>query len=175
MKRILKIILYIFTFIFALFLFLPKESLYNLLEKQLEKNSIIISNEKRDEKLFGLDILNGDIYYENINVANVKKISLETFLIYSELKIDDVKLLKSLESLAPSPIDEIVVKHSLLSFNKIEINAKGLFGELIGNIDILKRVLTLELAASSNMKNSYSNILKNMKLNEGKYYYEYKF
>ena len=56
MKRILKIILYIFTFIFALFLFLPKESLYNLLEKQLEKNSIIISNEKRDEKLFGLDI-----------------------------------------------------------------------------------------------------------------------
>ena len=67
MKRILKIILYIFTFIFALFLFLPKEYLYNLLEKQLEKNSIIISNEKRDEKLFGLDILNGDIYYENIN------------------------------------------------------------------------------------------------------------
>ena len=36
MKRILKIILYIFTFIFALFLFLPKESLYNLLEKQFE-------------------------------------------------------------------------------------------------------------------------------------------
>ena len=62
-----------------------------------------------------------------------------------------------------------------MSFNKIDINAKGLFGELIGNIDILKRVLTLELAASSNMKNSYSNILKNMKLNEGKYYYEYKF
>ena len=175
MKTILKIILYIFTFIFAIFLFLPKESLYNLLEKQLEKSSIIISNEKRDEKFFGLDILDGDIYYEKINVANVRKISLKTFLIYSELKIDDIKLLKSLKSLAPSPIDEIVIKYSLLTFNKIDINAKGLFGELIGNIDILNRVITLELAASTNMKNSYLNILKNMKLNEGKYYYEYKF
>lgn len=175
MKTILKIFLYILTFIFALFLFLPKESLYNLLEQQLEKNKIIISNEKRDENVFGLDILDGDIYYENINVANVKKISLETFLLYSELKIDNIKLLKSLESMAPSPIDELILKHSFLTFNKIDISAKGLFGELIGNIDILNRVIKLELIASTNMKNSYSNILKNMKLIEGKYYYEYKF
>lgn len=175
MKTILKIFLYILTFIFALFLFLSKESLYNLLEQQLEKNKIIISNEKRDENVFGLDILDGDIYYENINVANVKKISLETFLLYSELKIDNIKLLKSLESMAPSPIDELILKHSFLTFNKIDISAKGLFGELIGNIDILNRVIKLELIASTNMKNSYSNILKNMKLIEGKYYYEYKF
>lgn len=175
MKTILKIFLYILTFIFALFLFLPKESLYNLLEQELEKNRIIISNEKRDENIFGLDVLDGDVYYENINIANVNKISLKTFLVYSELKINDIKLLKSLESIAPSPIEELTLKYSVLTFNKIDIEAKGLFGELIGNIDVINRVITLELNASTNMKNSYSKILKNMKLNEGKYYYEYKF
>lgn len=175
MKTILKIFLYILTFIFALFLFLPKESLYNLLEQELEKNRIIISNEKRDENIFGLDVLDGDVYYENINIANVNKISLKTFLVYSELKINDIKLLKSLESIAPSPIEELTLKYSVLTFNKIDIEAKGLFGELIGNIDVINRVITLELTASINMKNSYSKILKNMKLNEGKYYYEYKF
>lgn len=175
MKTILKIFLYILTFIFALFLFLPKESLYNLLEQELEKNRIIISNEKRDENIFGLDVLDGDVYYENINIANVNKISLKTFLVYSELKINDIKLLKSLESIAPSPIEELTLKYSVLTFNKIDIEAKGLFGELIGNIDVINRVITLELTASTNMKNSYSKILKNMKLNEGKYYYEYKF
>ena len=175
MKTILKIFLYILTFIFALFLFLPKESLYNLWEQELEKNRIIISNEKRDENIFGLDVLDGDVYYENTNIANVNKISLKTFLVYSELKINDIKLLKSLESIAPSPIEELTLKYSVLTFNKIDIEAKGLFGELIGNIDVINRVITLELNASTNMKNSYSKILKNMKLNEGKYYYEYKF
>lgn len=41
---------------------------------------------KEMKNFFGLDILDGDIYYEKINVANVRKISLKTFLIYSELK-----------------------------------------------------------------------------------------
>jgi hypothetical protein len=175
MKIIFKILLYILSFIVAIFLFLPKESLYNFAEKELEKNKIIISNEKRDEKLFGLDISNGDIYYENINIANMDKIAFKTFLVYSELKVKDIKLLKSLESMAPTPIDEVIIKHSLVKFNKIDISAIGSFGELVGEVDILTKVATLELTASSKMKNSYSKILKLMKLKEGKYYYEYKF
>ena len=89
MKRILKIILYIFTFIFALFLFLPKEYLYNLLEKQLEKNSIIISNEKRDEKLFGLDILT--IVYQNSDKTKIEEYINKKYKIISS-QVENIDL-----------------------------------------------------------------------------------
>lgn len=175
MKKLLKIIIYIFTFIFAIFLFLPKESIYHLIEQNLFKNKIIISNELVNENLFGLDISKGQIYYENINVASVDKIEIKSFLFYSKIKVNDIKLMDSLENMAPSPINEIEIKYSVLNFDKINITSDGLFGELKGFVDIVNRVVSLELTASNKMKDSYSKILKNMKLKEGKYYYEYKF
>lgn len=175
MKKFLKILIYIFTFIFAIFLFLPKESIYYLIEENLFKNKIVISNEFINENLFGLDISNGQIYYENINVASVDKIELKSFLFYSQIKVNNIKLMKSFENMVPSPIGEIEVNYSVLKFDKIDINSSGLFGELNGFVDIVNRVVSLELTASNIMKNSYSKILKNMKLKEGKYYYEYKF
>lgn len=175
MKKFLKILVYIFTFIFTIFLFLPKESIYYFVEQNLLKNKIIISNEIVNENLFGLDISNGQIYYENINVASVDKIEIQSFLFYSKIKVNDIKLMDSFENMAPSPIDEIEIKYSVLKFDKIEINSNGLFGELTGFVDIINRVVSLELIASNKMKDSYSKILKNMKLKEGKYYYEYKF
>lgn len=175
MKKFLKILIYVFTFIFAIFLFLPKESMYYLVEQNLLKNKIVISNELVNENLFGLDISNGQIYYENINIASVDKIEIQSFLFYSQIKVSDIKLMDSFETMAPSPINKIEIKYSVLKFDKISINSTGLFGELKGFVDIVNRVVSLELTASNKMKDSYSKILKNMKLKEGKYYYEYKF
>ena len=175
MKKILKIFLYIIVFVFAIFIFLPKESLYYFAEKSLLEKKVIISNEKIKENLFGLSISNADIYFENINISTVDKIEIKSYLFYSKIEINSIKLMDSFENMAPSPIDNIKIKYSILKFDKIEISSNGLFGELRGHVDILNRVILLELTASSKMKEKYSKILRNMKLKDGKYYYEYKF
>lgn len=142
MKKILKLFLYLFTFIVFFILFLPKESFYNLLEKELEKSQIIVSNETRKEKLFSFSVLNADIFYQGINMVKV---------------------------------DDITFEHSILDVNKINIKSSGTFGEVSGNINILKREIKIELNASALMKNSYSNLLRYMKFENERYIYEYKF
>lgn len=142
MKKILKLFLYLFTFMVFFILFLPKESFYNLLEKELEKSQIIVSNETKKEKLFSFSVLNADIFYQGINMAKV---------------------------------DDITFEHSILDVNKINIKSSGTFGEVSGNINILKREIKIELNASALMKNSYSNLLRYMKFENERYIYEYKF
>lgn len=175
MKTIFKFFIYLIVFLTALFLFLPKEPLYNLLENQLQKNKIIISDEQREEKLFGIDIKKGDIYYEGINIANVNKLSFTSYLFYTNIHVVDIRLLDSLKNIVPTPINELTIQHSVLEFDKILINANGTFGEAIGFVDLLNRKVEIELEASSKMKSSYSKFLQNMILREGKYIYEYKF
>lgn len=142
MKKILKLFLYLFAFIVFFILFLPKESFYNLLEKELEKSQIIVSNETKKEKLFSFSVLNADIFYQGINMAK---------------------------------IDEVIFAHSILDVNKISIKSSGTFGEVSGDINILKREIKIELNASTLMKNSYSNFLRYMKFENERYIYEYKF
>lgn len=175
MKKLLKLFTYIFVFVAFFIIFLPKESFYNLLEKELEKNLIIVSNETKDEKLFSFSILNGEIIYEGINVGTINEASFTTYLFYSELKLNSIVLLDSLSSFVPTPIEEIVFSHSILDFNKIKIKANGAFGELNGDINIFSRIIKVELNASNKMKTSYSKLLKDMKFENGRYIYEYKF
>lgn len=142
MKKILKLFLYLFVFIVFFILFLPKESFYNLLEKELEKSQIIVSNETKKDKPFSFSVLNTDIFYQGINMAKV---------------------------------DDITFAYSILDVNKINIKSNGTFGEVSGDINILKREIKIELNASALMKNSYSNLLRSMKFENERYIYEYKF
>ncbi|QKF68003.1 hypothetical protein AVENP_2499 [Arcobacter venerupis] len=175
MKKILKLFLYIFVFIVFFIIFLPKESFYNLLEKELEKNQIIISNEIKKEKPFSFSVMNADIFYQGSNISKVDDITFNTYLVQTKVTIKNINFLDSLSSFAPTPINEVIFEHSIFDFNKINIKSKGTFGELSGYIDILKREVKIELSASNMMKNSYNKLLQNMKLTNERYIYEYKF
>jgi hypothetical protein len=175
MKKILKLFLYLFVFIVFFIIFLPKESFYNLLEKELEKNQIIVSNETKKENPFSFSVLNADIFYQGINIAKVDDITFKTYLLQSKVTIKNINFLDTLSSFAPTPINEVVLEHSILDINKINIKSNGTFGELSGNIDILKREVKIELNASALMKSSYSKLLKYMKFENERYIYEYKF
>lgn len=175
MKKLLKIFVYVIVFILSMIIFLPKESLYNLVEKQLEKEHLIISNEKRDENLLGLTINDANIYYQDIKIANVEKNSISTYLFYTNINIENIRLLDSLKTMIPSPISNINISHSIFEYDKLNIIGNGSFGDISGFVDIVNRVIFLELNASNKMKTSYSKILMNMKLKDGRYIYEYKF
>ncbi|MDD2888431.1 MAG: hypothetical protein PHY66_11545 [Aliarcobacter sp.] len=175
MKKILKLFLYLFVFIVFFIIFLPKESFYNLLEKELEKNQIVVSNETKKENPFSFSVMNADIFYQGINMAKVDEITFKTYLLQTKVTIKNINFLDTLSSFAPTPINEIVLKYSILDVNKINIKSNGTFGELSGDINILKREVRIELNASSLMKSSYSKLLKYMKFENERYVYEYKF
>lgn len=175
MKTIFKLVIYFIVFLLSLLILLPKQGAYNLLEKELAKKDVVISDEIRDEKLFTLNIIDSKLYYQGIEVANTSNVSISSFLIFSEIKIKDVKLLDSLKTMAPSPISNLSIEHSVLEYDKINIKGDGLFGELLGHIDLINRIVSIELIPSKTMKNSYSKLLRNFKLKDGRYMYEYKF
>ena len=175
MEKIFKLFIYVVVFFTFFIIFLPKESFYYLLEKELQKQQVIISNEDKNEKLFSFDIKNADVYYQGINIGVIEKTDFTTYLFYTKINFDNVSFLDSLSSFAPTPIDNISIEHSILNINKIKIDAKGVFGELTGDLNIFARELKIELKASDKMKNSYSKLLKNMRFDNERYLYEYKF
>ena len=175
MKKIFKLFLYVFVFLAFFICFLPKESFYNLLEKELEKNQIIVSNEIKDDKAFSFVVSNAEIFYQGINGAKIDEMRFETYLFYTNINLKNINILDSLSSFIPTPIDEVIINHSIFNFYKIKIKSTGIFGELTGDINLFTKELKLELNASDKMKTSYSKLLRNMKFENERYFYEYKF
>ncbi len=75
MKIIQSIILCI-VFCLAFVFFLPKQNLYYILEQELNKYNIVISNEKIIPQLVGLRLENGLIYVKGINIAKLDNVNI---------------------------------------------------------------------------------------------------
>lgn len=174
MKTLLKLFVFISLFFITSIYFLPKEGLYNLFEEKLSKQNIVISDELREEKIFSLDLNHMNIYYDGIDSALVKSTTISTYLFLSKVKIRDIKVSDSFKNMIPSKIKNIKLVHSFLDFTKVSISLNGDFGEFIGKYLILDNKVVGELKPSKIMKSKYRNILRQFKLKEGRYYYEYK-
>jgi len=74
MTKLIKILFYCILFIFLCLVFIPKENIYFLGEKQLKKYNIIISDEKIKSSLFKFEINQANVYINKINIAKVDKI-----------------------------------------------------------------------------------------------------
>lgn len=175
MKFFLKLILIPILFLFALFIFLPKQNIYNLAEKELSKKGIIVSGEIVREKSFGLRLRGAEVYFEGINTAFLRKLNLDSYLFYSKVELYDLRVSKSFTNILPSKVSNVFLEHSVLNPAIIKINADGDFGSFEGEVQILNRKILGELKPSNIMKSRYRNILNQFKLVEGKYQYEYKF
>lgn len=175
MKTIFKTFIYLIFFIFALLYFAPKELGYNLLEKELAKKSVIISDEIRQESLFGLELNQANIYFEKINIAKLNELNINTYLFSTSLNVQEIVLLDSLKSMFPSKIDTININHSILEFDKINISSKGDFGSIVGQADLINRVLKLNLTPSKLMRSKYSSFLRRFRNTKEGFIYEYRF
>ncbi len=175
MNKILKLILSIFIFFCFILVFLPKESIYNLLEKELYTKEIIISKEIRNEGSLSFSISKYELYVKDIKIANINKSSFFSLFFYTQININEIKLLNSLKNMFPSSIESIEISHWIFQYDKLNIKSNGEFGELTANIDILNKKINIKLNASKIMKQRYFDILNQMKLKDGRYLYEYKF
>ena len=175
MKFLFKTIISILLFFYFLLLFFPKEGFYNLVEKELSKNKIFVSNEIRKEKLFGLKVDDMYIYFDGLDSANISSMDFTTFLFLTTLEIKDVRVSKSFEDILPSKVETLTLKHTVISFDTIDIKANGDFGEFSGQIRLLDKKIIGFLEPSSLMQSKYRKILQKFKLKDGKYEYELNF
>jgi hypothetical protein len=163
-KKTLAIILLLPIF---LLLFSPKEKLYYLLESELEKNGIVISNEKFSDTLFGLTILDADIYVKGINMAKIKSLNLNLFFLYNKLTIESIETDKGIHNIAPKSIESITATFSIIKPYKVAVESTGSFGSVVGGYYIDKNKLFFRLKEEKSIS-SFKKFLK--KDTEGLYY-----
>jgi hypothetical protein len=129
--------------ILLLWLLSPKQELYYLLEKELKKNGIIISNETIHDRWYGFIIENADIYLKGAKMAQVSKLELNIFFLYNTLTIQGVETNDAIHNVAPKSIQESLIKYSILDPLKVTLDAKGSFGVAKGEAELLKREVTV--------------------------------
>jgi hypothetical protein len=125
MKKLIAVL----TFLIFTVILIPKEFIYFKIEHILKKENIII-NENISSKLNGLILKNGVVYVDNMDLAKFYKANLNIFLVYNNLKIDNLFVNKTM-------IKTMNISYSLLYPTKLFINSDKLKGE----IDLMKRKL----------------------------------
>ena len=123
MQMVKKIFIVIFTVILSIIIFAPKDRLYFMLEEELKsQNNIVISNEKLNSGMFGLEISDGDIAINGINLIKFDLIDISSFIIISKINIYNMTLDKSISSMLPISELNASISHSLISPMEINIH-----------------------------------------------------
>ena len=151
MQMVKKIATLIVVLWLAVIVMMPKQEIYYLLEQELEKNDIKISSEKISEGWFTLRIQEPSIYVKGIKVATVKEIELFTLLFYTRGSLEGLLLDRSLERFAPREIDQAVVTHSVVNPLNMMIDARGLFGEAEGRVNVMERQIRMKFSQRKNL------------------------
>jgi hypothetical protein len=159
MQMVKKIIATLLLLPIFLIILSPKEELYYLLESELEKNGIIISNEKFSNTLFGLTISNADIYIKGINMAKVKSLNLNLFFLYNRVTIESIETDSGIHNMVPKSIDSVTATFSILKPYKIAIESVGSFGSTTGGYYIGKNKLFFRLTEKKDI-HTFEKFLK---------------
>lgn len=179
MKYILKPIVYFLIFVFALLAFLPKENLYYFVADKVKQHKIELSQSYLKDNFLFFNIDNLNIFYDGIDLVNIKSFDFSMLLFYNDITLNNLQVQKSMSRFAPETIDQVRLNYSVI--DPLNINIDGFFkeGSLKGKLDILKRVVNLELTVSKSFSKKYKNTLKYFKKEKStntqdRYSYEYK-
>ncbi len=170
--KILKKIAWIFLFIYLVIVFLPKENLFYLGEKELSKQNVILNNEKLSD-FFGLFSAKGmDVYYDGLNVGHVKDLSIFLGIFYNQISINDANFNSSLRQFIPQEIKKISIKASAFFPIRLFISGYGDFGQISGYVDLYSKKIKLILHPQKDFVSKYPAIAQELKKNKDEYIYE---
>ena len=168
MQMVKRIIGGFFLSILLLWLLAPKQELYYLLEKELKKNDIIISNETIKDTWFGVKLLNADIYVKGAKMAQVSELQLNIFFVYNTLIVKNIMVHEAMHNDAPKNIEETIVQYSIIDPLNIKLNGLGSFGVLEGNIAFLDKHIHIVFPVAKDIK-ALKKFLKKDTTGEWKY------
>jgi len=172
MQMVKNIFIAFLVFWFALLLFMPKESLYYALEKNLETQGLKINEKSIETGLFSLNLIDADIYFKGINVAHVEKINIFTLLFTTNINIKELTIDASLKAFAPEKIEQANITHLLFSPMKVNILASGSFGDMEGVVNLKEKNLRLDFL---NTTKEIDLLRGNLQKDEKGLYYETSF
>ncbi len=168
MQMVKRIIGGFFLLVILLWLLAPKQELYYLLEKELKKSDIIISNETIKDTWYGVKISDADIYIKGAKMAQLSQLELNIFFLYNRLTIKNIITNKAFHNDAPKSIEEINVIYSILDPLHIKLDSIGSFGEANGEVNIKDRTITIGFPIAKEIK-PFRKFLKKDSTGEWKY------
>ena len=171
MQMVKKTLLTTLVALVAILMFAPKVNLYFLLEQELQKNGIVLSNEKVESKLFGLDISNAKVYVENTHIGDVKDISILTLLLYNSIDIFEFTPVKSIQKMFPLSIKEAHINYAVWNPLEVKISADSSVGKIEGRVDLQNRKVMLRFLD----KNRIGPIRNYLRRDKSGWYYEQSF
>jgi hypothetical protein len=125
-----------FLFLLGLFLgfvlFMPKDNLYYTLQNFLQKQNIYINSDIKNN--ISLNLKNGTVYYNKMDIAKFKKIYVFPFVFYNEIKAEKVTL-----NIGNYKINSLRAFYSIFFPVKIFIKGESNFGKIGGYVDLIKR------------------------------------
>lgn len=173
MVKFFKFFLFVFLFFASLIYFFPKINGYYLLENELQKYKVVLSDEDVKDRGFSLEIEHANLSFESIQSAHVEKVTVTTLGIYNSLHVEDIRLLDVASSFIPLKVQNIDVRYSIMDPFNILGEAKGEFGELTLKLHVKDQKVSIILNPSKLMLGQYKNTLNYMRKNsKGEYVYE---
>lgn len=125
--------LFVLIFVFSFIAFLPKENIYFYYLEKLNAKNISIQNEEISAGFFDFSIVNGDVFYKNINAFKIASSEFKYFLVYGKinffnilfdgLKIENIQC--SWNVLNPLKFDILIVSNDLNGYGTYDIQKRN--------------------------------------------------
>jgi hypothetical protein len=114
----------------------PKKEFYYLLEHQLVKRGIVLSNETVHENPIGLTITHAVLYIKGLRVAVIDSASLWTVFFYSQGSISSLKLDASLANMLPGALAHARASYSIVDPSHIYVRIDDPQIQASGTVDL---------------------------------------
>ncbi|MEA3371131.1 MAG: hypothetical protein U9Q40_07310 [Campylobacterota bacterium] len=164
---------YILFFLLSLMYFTPKVTLFYLLEKELQKYDVVVSNEILVDNGFSLNVNDGSVFVKSIESAKIKEANIKIFGIYNSVNLNEIRLSNAAASFVPLYIDEFNVRYSIFNPLNVKAYAIGEFGEAEASFSILDMALHVDVEPSAKMQKEYKNSMRQLsKSEDGGYSYD---
>jgi len=157
----MRLLLIIVGFLSSLIIFMPKSNLYFKLQELLQTKNIYINSDIKDS--FVLELKNGIVYINKMDVIKFKDCKILPFILYNNLKCDNINFLNNYKL-------NLNTTYSILNPTNIIVKGKSNFGVIDGEINIPKRSGKIYIRNITN-----SEIKKFLKKDKKGYYYYAKF
>ena len=174
MQMAIKSIIILLVIYLSLIFFLPKKELYFFGESQLTKYKAIIGEEQIRDRFFDLELKNGKLFIDEIDMASFEKINIYPTFFINKVKLQNFSPTKSLQKIMPVEIRNLVLFHTIFNPLKIDIKIGGNFGDGEGVVDLDKKFVKIYLKPKKESK-SFSKIKKFLKKTKEGWIYEKKF
>ncbi|WP_345969806.1 hypothetical protein WCX72_10980 [Sulfurimonas sp. HSL1-6] len=167
MSRLKMPLFYSVAFVLFLLVFLPKTALYHAAEEQIKPFGLAIADETPVDRGFDFVLRGGSLYFEDLHVADLERITVTPWLLYNTVRIAPFAFSPDMEGFTPTGVEGFSVTYSVLDPLHIRLEGSGAFGSVTGQVALMERKVTMDLIPSAALRAKHPFWLKQLRSIEG--------